>query len=187
MAESNPVENYISMLVRGSEKVAQDTTPTVADVQNAPDAIPVLHDAGDSGYVRGSITNSATGKYLSVDICSLTCIIPVSEVITVRRYSRALITHGIELLDPGHHFADSRKSPNDYNFMVVLKAETQVALLTDSLNGIVAIADNDLRWRRTAASRPWFKAVSSDSRHLLLDWRVLHAMHTSPAHAGVLA
>jgi len=191
--EPNPVENYISVLLRGFGKIARKSppspspSPSPAVHADIPATIPVEDNDPDTSRAPGARTNSAAVKYLSVDICSLECIIPVSEVITVKSYLHGQTTPGVLLLDPGNLLSESGKPADNHNFMVILKTDMKVALLTESVNGIIAIADHDLRWRRNRTNRPWFRAVSIEHRRLLLDWRALYTMQTRTRWAPILA
>ena len=184
---SNPVEEYISMLLRGFGKLARKSPPTPAAYDNIPAVTAAVDNGPDDSRTVETKTESKAVKYLSVDICSLECIIPVSEVITVKSYLRGQATPGIQLLDPGNLLSDSDKPADNHNYMVILKSDMKVAMLTESVNGIIAIANHDLRWRRNRTSRPWFTAVSTEHHRLLLDWRALYTMQTRTRWAPILA
>ena len=183
----NPVEDYISVLLRGFGKIARKSPPSPSAYDNIPAVTAAVDNGPDDSRTAEKRTDSAAVKYLSVDICSLECIIPVSEVITVKSYLRGQAAPGIQLLDPGNLLGEGDKPADNHSFMVILKSDMKVAMLVESVNGIIAIADHDLRWRRNRTNRPWFTAVSTKHRRLLLDWRALYTMQTRTRWAPILA
>ena len=185
IAEENSIENYIASLLGHTLSPCPDRKVPGGPISDNSEMLTEPCDNSSAQY--DSFSDDSYHKFLSFDVCSISYIVPVVEVLTVRRYSHGDCPDSTLFLDPACVSGHGNSSPAERKFVIYLNAYPENAILSDTVNGVVSLAGSEIRGHMADRSHATSKGIGRNSRYVLLDSGVLAHLHNNPANSMTLA
>jgi len=123
-------------------------------------------------------------NYLSFDVAAFSYIIPLGHVVTVKHYSHYDVrnTGDVYTFDMHNNVISGR---GHGQYLIMIRADHEYALQVDKINGVVAFAADQVRYKHPSRQRPWLSGITHDYQHILVNGLVLEHEFDSKSDQGL--